>query len=45
MSLSPKNAHVAVSILGVKGHISWESAAQPSSWDKGCPDKHHIGNV
>ena len=23
MSLSPKNAHVAVSILGVKGHINY----------------------
>ena len=26
--------------------ISWGlTAAPPSSWDKGCPDKHHIGNV
>ena len=26
--------------------ISWGSTAvPPSSWDKGCPDKHHIENV
>ena len=25
---------------------SWGSTpAPPSSWDKGCPGKHHIGNV
>ena len=29
------------SLVSVEG----STAAPPSSWDKGCQDKHHIGNV